>query len=104
MVGAGEYSIDFFRQMPKELREPTGININDLLLNHQYQIASAFFLSGRIALTEGKWEEAKKNFREAFDKGSFPTKLKALLGLICGRCRVDLEWVATIMNRPRLIK
>lgn len=104
MVGASKYPIDFFKQMPKELRESTGIDVNDLLLNHQYQIASAFFHSGRIALSEGNWEEAKKNFRKAFNKGSFSTKLIALLGLICGRCRVDLEWVATIMNRPRLIK
>jgi glycosyltransferase involved in cell wall biosynthesis len=102
MVEAGKYSIDFFRQMPQELRASTGIDINDLLLNHRHQIASAFFLSGRIALTEGKWEEAKKNFREAFDKGSFSTKLEALVGLICGRCRIDLEWVAKIMNIPRL--
>lgn len=104
MVGASVYSIDFFRQMPQELRESTGIDVNDLLLNHQYQIASAFFHSGRIALSEGNWEEAKKNFRKAFNKGPLSTKLIALLGLICGRCRVDLEWVATIMNRPRVIK
>lgn len=102
MIEAVKYSIDFFKQMPKELRESTGININDLLLNHQYQIASAFFHSGRIALSEGKWKEAKKNFRKAFDKGSFSTKLKALVGLICGRCRIDLEWAAKILNRPRL--
>lgn len=102
MVEAVKYSIDFFRQMPKELRESTGISINDLLLNHQYQIASAFSHSGRIALSEGKWKEAKKNFRKAFDKGSFSTKLKALVGLVCGRCRIDLEWAAKIMNRPRL--
>jgi len=104
MVEASGYSIDFFKQMPKELRESTGVDVNDLLLNHQYQIASAFFHSGRIALSKGNWKEAKKNFRKAFNKGTLPTKLIALLGLICGRCRVDLEWVATIMNRPRLIK
>jgi hypothetical protein len=102
MCEPSKYAIDFFNKMPQELKKSTKINYNDLLLNHQYLVASVFFDFGRKNLTESKWGEAKKNFEEAIDKGSLSTKTKAILGLICSLCRVDLEWAAMILNRPRL--
>ena len=101
MVEATKCSIDFFRQMPQELRESIEVNIDDLIAKYQNDIASNFLYSGKIALSECKWEDAGKNFKEAFDKGFFSTKLKALVGLICGWSRIDLEWPAKIMNRLR---
>jgi len=94
-----KYAIDFFNQLPQELKKSIKINYNDLLLNHQYLIASVRFDFGRKDLTESKWEEAKKNFKEAIDKGSISTKTKAILGLICSHFRIDLEWAATILNK-----
>ncbi len=93
-------SIDFFRQIPQELKNSLGVSIDELLAAHQHGIATALFTSGRIDLTEKKWGEAWRSFREALAKGSLMIKLGALLGLLCARCKVDLEWAATIMRSP----
>ena len=75
---------------------------NQAYSNAHFMIGTqAMFHSGRIALINGDWEEAKRSFMEALRNGRAPMKLGALLGLICSYCRVDLEWIAAIMNKPR---
>ena len=102
MAEGTKWTIAFFEQMPQELRNSVGISISNLVDDYQHRIASAHFALGRTALTEGKWEQAGREFRRALSKGSFSTKIKAVLGLVCARCRLDMEWAATIMRRPRL--
>lgn len=97
-----KYAIDFFNQIPQDLKKSIKINYNDLVMNYQYDMASIFFYSGRKALTEYKWDTANKHFKEAIDKGSLSTKIKAIVGLICSHCRIDLEWAATILNKDHV--
>ena len=102
MAQASKVSMDFLEHLPLELKKAIGVSTSDLLAEHEARIANAFFLSGRIALTKGEWKEATKNFKKALRGGRSLKRLHAIVGLICARCRIDLEWVATITRRPRL--
>ena len=104
MAEASKYSIDFFRRMPSELKSSVAISIDDLLIKCEQHIASSHFALGRIKLTQGKWGEARQNLRQALDKGTLSTKIKALLGIGCSYLKLDLEWAALLMRRPRLSK
>ncbi|RIH99421.1 glycosyltransferase, partial [candidate division NPL-UPA2 bacterium Unc8] len=97
-------SIDLFERLPKELRDSLDISVNHLLAKHKYNVASAYFALGRVALLEGKWKEARPNFKRAIEKGNFPTRTKALLGIVCSYVKINLEWAALLMRRPRLSK
>jgi len=102
MTRADSCSIDLFNRMPQELRDSIGLSVKELVINHQQRLAATHFYLGRIALIQGKWQKAREEFREALDRSSSPTKVETLLGLICSYCKVDLEWAAMIMRRPRL--
>jgi hypothetical protein len=95
-----KYSIDFYNQLPQELKKSIKINYKDLLVYHQYSMANTFLYLGRIALTECKWKNAKINFLEAINKGSISTKIKAIFGLICCHCRMNLEWLVRTFDIP----
>ena len=96
-----KYSIDFFKRMPRELSDTVGVTLAELSDNHRRQIAIATFHAGRIALISRRWEEAKQNFKNVLS-GDSPssTRLRALLGLTCAYCRVDMEWIARSTGRP----
>lgn len=98
------YSIDFFEHLPQELKNSLDIATDELLKQCQYRIGLSHFQLGRIKLTERKWVEAKKYFTQALDKGTLSIKTKALLGIACSCLRVDMEWCALLMCRPRLTK
>jgi len=97
-----EYSIEFFQRLPSELRDSLGVSVNDLVIAKQHATAKVFLDRGRVALIDAKWKDARGDFLKAFRKGSFSTRLRALLGLFCGCCRLDMEWAATLARRPRL--
>jgi len=95
-------SMDFFELLSPRLRDSLGISAKELLNKRQYWTALAHLSLGRMELTQHKWTEARKNLRLALDSGSFFTRTKALLGIVCAYLRVDLEWVAFLMRRRRL--
>lgn len=97
-------SIFFVGHLPQELRNSLGISTNKLLNRCQHNIASAHFALGRIRLSQSKWREARKNFRQALDKSTLSRKIKALIGIACSYLKVDLEWAALLMCQPRLNK
>lgn len=98
---AGECSISLFNQMPQELRDLTGLSMKQLAASKRQRASLGHVHLGRISLIEGKWQEAWEEFRKALDKSPLSTRLKALLGLMCSYCKVDMEWAAGIMHRPR---
>lgn len=103
MAEGRRYSMDFLECLPPEFKSLIGLSRSDLLAAYKARIASAYFFAlGRIALSQGKREEAKRYFEEAFSNGSFSAKLKSLVGLTCAYCKVDMEWLAPVMHKPRL--
>ena len=98
MAEAGRYSIDFFTRMPQELVDLVGVSVDELSLNQRYRMTGVNFSLGRMALINGKWHEAKSNFKKALIEGRFLIKLEALVGLICAYFKTDLEWIAGLMR------
>ncbi len=102
IAGASKHSIDFFKRMPQELARSVGLTLDELVANHQRQVAIATFHTGRIALISGNWDKAKEEFRRVLSTESpSSTRLRAQVGLVCAYCKLDLEWIAKIMRRPR---
>ena len=102
MAKGNKFLIDFYNRLPAELKNSLGISIEDILRNYQHRLASAYFRVARRALIEGSWDDARKNLMFALAKGSYITKTRSLMGLVCSYIKSDLEWVATIMGEPRL--
>lgn len=99
-----KWLIEFFEHLPQGLRNSLSINAFDLLKRCQYNIASANFALGRVQLMQGKWGEARKNFRLALRNGLLSTKIRALVGMGCSYLKLNLEWAAVLMRRPKLSK
>ena len=97
-------SMDLFERLPQDRRNSLGISTKDLLNQYQYNIASGYFVLGRMELTQGKWGEARKNFGQALDKGTPHMKIRSLLGIACSYFKIDMEWIAILMRRPRISK
>lgn len=95
-------AIDFFNRMPKEIRDATNLTKNDILKYNQRHIAIAYYSIGRLSLVRKDWQKAQEEFLKALWKGSLPTKLKVLLGIICSYLCVDFEWIVKIFQRPYL--
>jgi glycosyltransferase involved in cell wall biosynthesis len=97
MIEAGRYAVGFFTRLPPEIKESlSSKELDDVSVKLKYKLAESFYQTGRISLREGRWEEAKENFKEAIKNGRYSTKLKALLGLICSNLRTDLELAAAV--------
>jgi len=62
----------------------------------------AAFHIGRLELINGEWQEARSNFNKVMTKAHLPLRLKALFGLICSYFKVDMEWMAAILCKPRM--
>lgn len=56
---------------------------------------------GRAYLREGKWSDARESLLKAIKEENLPSiKAKAILGILCGLLRTDLEWLAAFID-PR---
>ncbi|MCJ7617719.1 MAG: glycosyltransferase [Desulfobacterales bacterium] len=97
-----EYSLVFFQRLPPELRDSIGFSVHDFEFVRQRRFANAFLDIGRADLIDARWKEAQNNFLKALVKGSFSIKARALLGLFCSCCRLDMEWAAILLRRPSL--
>ena len=101
MAEAGRYSIDFFKRMPQELVDLLEVSIDELLHNQQIRMTEVNFSLGRMALLNGKWDEAKNDFKKVLVERRPIAKLAPLVGLICAYFKIDYEWVAGLMGNPR---
>ena len=52
-------------------------------------------------MREGKWSDARESLLKAIKEENLPSiKAKAILGILCGLLRTDLEWLAAFID-PR---
>ena len=102
--GQSKCSADFFKRLPPELKNSIGISTDQLMSKYRDIIALGYFVSGRINLSRGKWNEARRDFRRALNESSLSTKTMSLFGRACSYLKLDVEWYAFLMRRPRLGK
>ena len=88
--------------MPQDLKDSLEISLDELVINYQQQMNAKALDLGRAALLKHEWKEARRHFKEALSMNSYSIKKTALLGLLFAFCKVDFEWLATILKKPRL--
>jgi len=99
MIESSKFSIDFFKKLDKKLKNSINLTVNELEQNYRHRVAAASFYLGRKNLINANWEDGKKDFKRAIINGPILLKFKSLLGLICAYFKMDLEGIATKLNR-----
>lgn len=103
MTMAGDRCVmSFFQSLPGPLRASCGLGMKELQDRHMHNMAAMHFYAGRISLLGRQWIEARKNFRQALQGGTPFLKAKAFAGITCSYLKLDMEWVALLMRKPRL--
>jgi glycosyltransferase involved in cell wall biosynthesis len=101
MFKASKHTAEFFSCLPEDTRTAIAGPGCDLA-GLDSRLAESFYYFGRACLIEKDWNMAEKSFLKAFARCSPQTKAKAAAGLLCGRCRLDMEWLAKAMNNPSI--
>jgi len=96
------YAIIFFQSLPQPLRDSCGLGMKDLQDRHMHDMAAQHFYAGRMYLSDGRWVEARNDFRQALQGGPIFLKAKAFAGIACSYLRQDMEWAARLMHKPCL--
>jgi len=101
MFKAGRHTADFFSSLPQDAREAiAGPGCSPEIL--QAKLAESYYYFGRASLVERRWSVANENFRKAFACSDLGIKVKAVAGLLCSMLGMDMEWIAEMMNSPRI--
>lgn len=100
--GGRRCGLEFYNRLPSKLINKIGIDYSTLLRKKQENIAAAYFFSGREKLIQNEWDEARKMFIKSFRGGSPSRKVKSTLGIICSYLYLDIEWLASLTNQPRI--
>jgi glycosyltransferase involved in cell wall biosynthesis len=103
MVKAGFYSLEFFNNLPADIRASLAEDVRDINAKLECKVMENYYYLGRSYLRESKWVEAKENFLKAIRERNSPSiKFKAMLGIMCSYCRTDLEWLAAFFDKCNL--
>ncbi len=104
MIKAGLYSIEFFNNLPAELKASVAEKVDGLEERLRRKEIEYYYYLGRAYLKEGKRSEAKESFLVAIRKGDSSLRAKAMLGLFCSLCRTDMERLASLRDLQGLNK
>ncbi|MDD1761184.1 MAG: glycosyltransferase [Methanothrix sp.] len=99
MINAGLYSIEFFNNLPEDVRTSVEKTVDDLDAKLKRKKVNSYYYLGRAYLREGNFSLSRRNFSEAICKGDSVIKAKAMLGLICLYFGIDLERLAEVYDR-----
>jgi len=100
MVKAGLYSLEFFNNLPADVRVSLTDEVENLNAKLERKATENYYYVGRAYLRDGKWAEAKENFFKAIhERNSASIKCKAILGIICSHYRTDLEDLAAFFDK-----
>jgi glycosyltransferase involved in cell wall biosynthesis len=102
MIKAGIYSIDFFHNLPAEVKARVAEKVDRLDERLRRKETEYHYYLGRAYLKEGKRSEAEESFLKAIRKGDSALRAKAILGLLCSLCRTDLEQFASLREEQNL--
>ncbi len=99
MIKSGLYSIEFFNNLPEEVRSSVEKTVDGLDALLKRKKINSYYYLGRAYLKEGNRFLARKNFTEAIYKGDSVIKVKAMLGLIFSYCGINLERLAGVYDK-----
>jgi len=102
MANAGKYSIDFFLGLSENCQKSLGINLSTLKYNYNLRLGWGWIFSGRNALIQKDWKQARSDFYNAFNTGPIYIKIIAIGGGVCSWCKIDAEWIAKIFSKRSL--
>jgi glycosyltransferase involved in cell wall biosynthesis len=99
MIKASRYSIDFFNNLPEEVRASVADTTEGLYKKLDRKAIEYYYYVGRANLKEGKRSEAKENFLKAIGRGHPTVKAKAMVGIVCSLCGIDMDWLDALSKR-----
>ena len=102
MIKAGLYSIEFFNNLPPQVRSSVEKTVDGLDAKLKRKKIDSYYYLGRAYLREGNHSLARENFLQAILDGSPAIKAKAVLGLICLYSGIDLERLADVYDKRNL--
>jgi glycosyltransferase involved in cell wall biosynthesis len=102
MIKAGLYSIEFFNNLPPQVRASVERTVDGLDSKLKRKKIDSYYYLGRAYLREGNHSLARVNFLQAILDGSPAIKAKAVLGLICSYSGIDLERLADVYDKRNL--
>lgn len=101
MVRAGLYFTEFFKNLPADVKASLANEDTDIAARMDRKAREIDYYLGRAYLREGKWSDARESLLKAIKEENLPSiKAKAILGILCGLLRTDLEWLAAFID-PR---
>lgn len=101
MFKSRRHTAEFFSSLSREDRQSiAGVGCDPASLDGR--LGESYYYFGRASLVEGNWEVAGENFRKAVSLCRPGMKAKAALGLICSKCKMNMEWMAQMANNPRM--
>lgn len=102
MLRASLYSAEFFRNLPSDVRASLGEDIQDIYARLERKSRENDYYLGRAYLSEEKWADARNFFLKAIsEENVLSIKAKALLGIICGLFKTDMEGLAALFDRKK---
>jgi glycosyltransferase involved in cell wall biosynthesis len=99
MIKAGLYSIEFFNKLPDDVKASLENAVEDLGAKLKCKELYSYYYLGRAYLMEGNRTLARENFSKAIFLGDPSLGAKAMLGLICSYCGIDLERLAEVYDK-----
>jgi glycosyltransferase involved in cell wall biosynthesis len=99
MIKASRYSIDFFNNLPEEVKTSVANTTNGLYEKLDRKAIEYYYYVGRANLKEGKRSEAKENFLKVIGRGHPTVKAKAMVGVVCSLCGIDMDWLDALSKR-----
>ena len=101
---SGKFVIEFFASIPEDIKKALGTKIKKVVKNQTYRLAYPYFSLGRINIAQRKWEDARKNFKIAFKKGSFSIKIKSMIGILMTILKFNFEKLLVAKMRKSFSK
>jgi len=93
--------MEFFQGLDPATRALMGLTKERLARALTDKLHNAYFEEGRRMLLRGDARGARKQFLTALRLGNPSTKVKAVVGFLCGLLGMDVEGLARLAGRPR---
>ena len=100
-IGCADYARRFYdARIPPEIKSRLPLTSERLERGLERQRAFGLIRQGRCDLLDGRWPQARENFRRAYGRGSAFLNAASAVGWAAGWLHADLEACARLLGKP----